>query len=150
MYTVTAMSAPTPFPSCEELLSAVRGHRISAHPLTGLAREFGRMHRRQLHLDEPADRRHRNALTRRVDEWVANHLPPPHPASTLHPESMGTVIDRLAEAQVLAFHLLMTIEPSHPSVHKAWYRLAELRDNYTDLTTAVTHRALRLPCTSIP
>ncbi|MFI6309767.1 DUF4254 domain-containing protein [Nocardia fusca] len=103
------------------------------------------MHRRRLHRIVPSDPHRRNTLVHAVNEWVAHHLPPPHPASTLHAESIGVVIDRIAETQVFAFHLLMTIEPTHPSVHKAWYRLAELRDYYTDLTTAVTNRSLRLP-----
>ncbi|MGV9823302.1 hypothetical protein [Nocardia xishanensis] len=39
----------------------------------------------------------------------------------------------------------MTVDPADPVVHAAWYRLAELVDGYTDLTTAVTQRARRLP-----
>lgn len=64
----------------------------------------------------------------------------------MHSESLGTVIDRLAVRQVQAFHLLMNAEPSDPIVHAAWYRLAELVDDYTDLTTAVARRSRRLPC----
>ncbi|MET8779477.1 hypothetical protein ABZV58_31140 [Nocardia sp. NPDC004654] len=55
------------------------------------------------------------------------------------------MIDRLAEAQVRAYHLLMTVDPADPRVHAAWYRLAELVDGYTDLITEVIHRARRLP-----
>lgn len=62
-------------------------------------------------------------------------------------ESMGVVVDRLARQQVRAYHLLMTAKPSDPLVHAEWYRLAQLVDDYTDLATAVTHGARRLPAT---
>ncbi|MGW0003244.1 DUF4254 domain-containing protein [Nocardia grenadensis] len=91
----------------------------------------------------------RNALARQADRWVADHAPAPHPAATLHSESMGAVIDRLARQQVYAYHLLMTTKPSDPVVHAQWYRLARLIDDYTDLATAVTAGARRLPITPI-
>ncbi|MFC8046764.1 DUF4254 domain-containing protein [Nocardia sp. NPDC057353] len=61
-------------------------------------------------------------------------------------ETMGTVIDRLAQAQVRAYHLLMTVDDvAAPHVHAAWFRLAELVDEYTDLITAIGQRSRRLP-----
>ena len=62
---------------------------------------------------------------------------------------MGAVIDRLAQQQVHAYRLLMTTKPSDPIVHAEWYRLAQLIDDYTDLATAVTRGARRLPITPI-
>ncbi|MET8875724.1 DUF4254 domain-containing protein [Nocardia sp. NPDC004604] len=87
----------------------------------------------------------RDELVLAVDVWVTDHLPLPHPAATMHTETLGAVIARLAEAQVHAYHLLMTIDPADPAVHAAWYRLAELVDGYTDLTTDLARRARRLP-----
>ncbi|WP_457227371.1 DUF4254 domain-containing protein [Nocardia gipuzkoensis] len=80
-----------------------------------------------------------------VDVWVGDRLPIPHPGATLHTETLGAVIDRLAEAQVRAYHLLMSIDPADPRVHAAWYRLAELVDGYTDLITEIAQRSRRLP-----
>ncbi|WP_280425305.1 DUF4254 domain-containing protein [Nocardia carnea] len=138
------------FPTGEALLSAIRGHHISPHPLTAIAYRFGQLHQQHLHSPACPRCQYRSELSRQADLWVAEHAPPPHPDAVLHFESLGTVIDRLAVQQVRAFHLLMTAEPSDPEVHAAWYRLAELIDDYTDLTTAVAHRARRLPRTPCP
>ncbi|WP_280507059.1 DUF4254 domain-containing protein [Nocardia flavorosea] len=138
------------FPTGEALLSAIRGRRIGPHPLTAIAYRFGQLHQQRLHDPACPVCPRRAALSRQADHWVAEHAPPPHPDAVLHSEPLGTVIDRLAVQQVHAFHLLMTAEPSDPNVHAAWYRLAELIDDYTDLTTAVAHRARRLPSTPCP
>ncbi|WP_431969575.1 DUF4254 domain-containing protein [Nocardia sp. bgisy134] len=139
------LAPETLFPSGEALLSAIRGHHLGRHPLTRLARQFGRMQQWLLLGAGRECRCCRTELILAVDVWVGEHLPHPHPAATLHTETLGTVIDRLAEAQVRAYHLLMTIDPADARVHAAWYRLAELVDGYTDLTTEVMRRARRLP-----
>ncbi|WP_433678033.1 DUF4254 domain-containing protein [Nocardia sp. CA-119907] len=133
------------FLSGEALLSAIRGHHIGIHPLAKLAHEFGLMYQQRLTTFGNECRCRRDELVLAVDVWVADHLPVPHPAATMHTETLGTVIARLAEAQVHAYHLLMTIDPADPAVHAAWYQLAELVDGYTDLTTDVAQRARRLP-----
>jgi len=133
------------FLSGEALLSAIRGHRVGIHPLAKLAHEFGVMYQRRLAAFGSECRCRRDELVLAVDVWVADHLPPPHPAATMHTETLGAVIARLAEAQVYAYRLLMTIDPADPAVHAAWYRLAELVDGYTDLTTDLARRARRLP-----
>lgn len=135
----------TPFLSGEALLSAIRGHHIGIHPLAKLAHEFGLMYQRRLATFGSECRCRRDELALAVDVWVADHLPIPHPTATMHTETLGALIARLAEAQVHAYHLLMTIDPVDPAVHAAWYRLAELVDGYTDLITDVARRARRLP-----
>lgn len=126
-------------------MSAIRGHHLGHHPLTRLAHQLGRMHHWLLLGAGRECRCRRTELILAVDVWVGGHLPRPHPAATLHTETLGAVIDRLAHAQVRAYHLLMTIDPADARVHAAWYRLAELIDGYTDLTTEVTRRTRRLP-----
>ncbi|MEU2254435.1 DUF4254 domain-containing protein [Nocardia xishanensis] len=133
------------FPAGEAMLSAIRGHHVGVHPLTQLAHQLGLLYRHRLTGPVDECRSSSIELIFAVDLWVANHSPDPHPTATLHTETLGAVIDRLAEAQVRAYHLLMTVDPTDPIVHAAWYRLAELVDGYTDLTTAVTQRARRLP-----
>ncbi|WP_249643774.1 DUF4254 domain-containing protein [Nocardia sputi] len=133
------------FPTGEALLSAIRGHHVGPHPLTSIAHRFGQLHQQRLHDPACPVCPCRAELSRQADLWVVEHVPPAHPEAILHSESLGTVIDRLAVQQVRAFHLLMNAEPSDPIVHAAWYRLAELVDDYTDLTTAVARRSRRLP-----
>ncbi|WP_328397966.1 DUF4254 domain-containing protein [Nocardia sp. NBC_00416] len=143
-------SSESLFPTGEALLSAIRGHHVGPHPLAPIAYRFGQLHQQRLHRPVCLACPHRTELSVQADRWVTEHAPPPHPNATLHFESLGTVIDRLAAQQVRAYHLLMSAEPSSPFVHAAWYRLAELVDDYTELTTAVAHRARRLPHTSCP
>ena len=131
--------------SGDALLSAIRGHHVGDHPLTKLAYELGAMHHRHLNSLEPECRCRRDELVLAVDVWAGDHVPSPHSSATLHSESLGTVIDRLAFTQVRAYHLLMSVDVSDPQVHAAWYRLAELVDSYTDLVTAITQRSCRLP-----
>ncbi|WP_329414649.1 DUF4254 domain-containing protein [Nocardia vinacea] len=133
------------FLSGEALLSAIRGHHVGIHPLAKLAYEFGVMCQRRLVTFGSECRCCTDELAFAVDVWVADRLPVPHPGARMHTETLGTVIARLAEAQVYAYHLLMTVDPADPAVHAAWYRLAELVDGYTDLTTEIARRARRLP-----
>src|SRR4051794_39810185 len=101
------------FPSADALLSAIRGQHIGRHRLCQLACELGRVRDAQLSApDSLTLRRERLALIADIDAWVAQRLPTPHPNSSLHPEAMGAVIDRLAAAQVRAYHLLMNLNPA--------------------------------------
>ncbi|MEV5835549.1 DUF4254 domain-containing protein [Nocardia sp. NPDC052112] len=146
--TVSAGSEPDAvalFPTGEALLSAIRGHHVGLHPLAKLAHDFGVVHQRRLATFGSECRCRADELALAVDVWVADNLPIPHPRASMHTETMGAVIARLAQAQVYAYHLLMTIDPADPAVHAAWYRLAELVDSYTDLCTDVARRARRLP-----
>ncbi|MGW4769888.1 DUF4254 domain-containing protein [Nocardia sp. NPDC004278] len=110
-----------------------------------MAHEFGVMYQRRLPTFSSECGCRADELALAVDVWVADHVPIPHPGARMHTETLGAVIARLAQAQVYAYHLLMTIDPADPLVHAAWYRLAELVDGYTDLTTDIARRARRLP-----
>ncbi|MFC8529404.1 DUF4254 domain-containing protein [Nocardia sp. NPDC057227] len=132
--------------SGEAMLSAIRGHHVGNHRLAQLAYEFGQVHHRALSGRECECHDRRDRLIREVDTWARQHLPIPHPDAVLHTETLGTVIDRIAQAQVRAYHLLMTVDDvAAPQVHAAWYRLAQLVDDYRDLITAVEQRSLRVP-----
>ncbi|MFF0494298.1 DUF4254 domain-containing protein [Nocardia sp. NPDC004068] len=139
-------SPPHVPPSAEELCAAIRGHHIGEHPVLALAAEFGTLYQTM-----QASCTHqcccpRVELVLAVDTWAADHLPVPCGGARMHTESLGAVIDRLARLQVHAYHLLMTADLTQdPQVHAAWYRLAELVEGYTDLTTELTRRSLRLP-----
>lgn len=133
------------FPSGEELLAAIRGHHVGPHPLTRLASELGYLHRSHRGQQHAPTCWRRTAVTAAIDLWVTAHLPTPRPRAALHTETLGTTVDRLAAAQVHAYHLLMTLPPADPQVHAAWSRLAELVNAYADLTTEVLRGQRRLP-----
>ncbi|CAM4344527.1 DUF4254 domain-containing protein [Nocardia ninae] len=130
------------------LLSAIRGHHVGIHPLADLARQFGLMYQRRQDASATEFHCRRSELMRAVDAWAAEHQTSPHPNATLHTETLGSVIDQVAEAHVHAYQLLMTINPTDPAVHAAWFRLAELVDSYSDLITKVIQRSRRLPTSS--
>ncbi|MEV5834418.1 DUF4254 domain-containing protein [Nocardia sp. NPDC052112] len=95
---------------------------------------------------------HRTELVGHIDNWVANNVQHRTGAS-LHTETLGAVIDRMAAKWVAAQDALgmsAPIEPPHPlqlddDAQLQWSRLAELADGYKDLVTDVTEHRRRLP-----
>ncbi|WP_067566080.1 DUF4254 domain-containing protein [Nocardia acidivorans] len=113
----------------------------------------------------------RTDLVARIDEWVAINIP--HRAgASLHTETLGAVIDRMAAKWVAAQQALgfpppetaprlkltegrvrrrssphLGEPPRHTDseAHLQWYRLAELADGYKDLITEVAQHRRRLP-----
>ncbi|MGW5440293.1 DUF4254 domain-containing protein [Nocardia asteroides] len=95
--------------------------------------------------------RDRAALIARIDGWVAANVA--HRAgASLHTETLGAVIDRMAAKYIAAQQALGgdPVEPHSPRqrearTHLHWCRLAELTDGYRDLITDVTEHRRRLP-----
>ncbi|MGW4247661.1 DUF4254 domain-containing protein [Nocardia sp. NPDC004722] len=116
----------------------------------------------------------RDELVTRIDDWVAANIP--HRAgASLHTETLGAVIDRMAAKWVVAqralgnngqdpvrapratdgrprrravAHRISEDRPRHSvdtDAHLQWYRLAELADGYRDLITEVAQHRRRLP-----
>ncbi|WP_171050232.1 DUF4254 domain-containing protein [Nocardia cyriacigeorgica] len=134
------------WPGQDDLLSAIRGHHIGCHPLDGWAADLGIVHTQLLDYPDMALLRHRRErLIAMIDSWLTPRLPRPHRTAICHSESMGTLIDRIAAAQVQAWIRLMRQPADHPDVHDAWYRLAELVETYTDLVTGLDRRSIYLP-----
>ncbi|MEV6324629.1 DUF4254 domain-containing protein [Nocardia sp. NPDC051787] len=94
---------------------------------------------------------HRAEWIGRIDAWVAANIQHRSGAS-LHTETLGAVIDRIAEKWIAAQCSLgeeITMRP-HPlqvdgEAHLQWTRLAELIDGYQDLITDVIEHRRRLP-----
>ncbi len=91
----------------------------------------------------------RVALIARIDDWVAAHVEHRDGAS-LHTETLGAVIDRMAAKWVAAQQSLSAQTTTTPRqrearTHLQWCRLAELTDGYRDLITDVTEHRRRLP-----
>ncbi|WP_410874857.1 DUF4254 domain-containing protein [Nocardia sp. A7] len=91
----------------------------------------------------------RVALITRIDVWVATYVEHRDGAS-LHTETLGAVIDRMAAKWIAAHHSLAAHTTTTPPqrearTHLQWCRLAELTDGYRDLITDVTEHRRRLP-----
>ncbi|WP_054813597.1 DUF4254 domain-containing protein [Nocardia arizonensis] len=103
------------------------------------------------HLLDDIDRR-RAELVDRIDRWVAENVAHRSGAS-LHTETLGAVIDRMAAKWTVAQQALHANgngrAPRTPraqgEAHLHWTRLAELADGYQDLITDVTEHRRRLP-----
>ncbi|AHH15755.1 hypothetical protein NONO_c09480 [Nocardia nova SH22a] len=154
--TAVEFLTPDPLPSSDLLLRACRGHRVIGGPILWFARDLAVLHERQLGrggstpdpdsaLIVEIDRR-RLELVMAIDDWIVRTVAQPHrPGATLHTETIGAVMDRLAEASVHAHHALMTLDANDDVLHSAWHHLAELADGYDDLVREVVAGRRRLP-----
>ncbi|MFC8047996.1 DUF4254 domain-containing protein [Nocardia sp. NPDC057353] len=119
-------------PDRRELLAAFDSRpEAGDHPVAGWAAALAELHR-QRHRDPLAtagiDCR-RAELVAAVDRWAGTVRAVP-----VRGVSLGAVLDRMAAAHVHAAHLLHTCEQvSDTRVHAAWYRLATLADEWSDL-----------------
>ncbi|MFE3444997.1 hypothetical protein ACFXNW_18350 [Nocardia sp. NPDC059180] len=133
------------WPAQDSLLSAVRGHHIGRHPLLRFAYELGVVHGKLLDgpatADLLADVR---GLVDSINQWLDSRLPTPHPRAHLIRATVGGLIDRIAEVQVRAYRLLMTLGADDPRVHDSWTDLARLIETYDDLVTGIDRRMYRL------
>ncbi|MEU2039275.1 DUF4254 domain-containing protein [Nocardia niwae] len=130
-----------PLPDQRELVAAFGGHEGDPEddrPLLRWAGALAALHRRR-HRDPLAAAEidcRRAELVAAIDAWVIDKLPRKRANEHLRAESVGATVDRMAAAHVHASHLLHTAEKvSDARVHAAWYRLALLADEWTDLIT---------------
>ncbi|WP_280345380.1 DUF4254 domain-containing protein, partial [Nocardia abscessus] len=64
--------------------------------------------------------RRRVELVMAIDDWVMRSVPQHRLGATLHTETVGAVIDRLAESSVRAHHALITKDAHAEVFDKAW------------------------------
>ena len=137
----------THLPSKDLLLHACAGTISEPHPLLQAAYELASLHEGR-HSATPADLPEidcaRDRLIHDIDLWTARELPRPFAAATLHTETLGMVIDRLARFSVAARTALADPTTGLYS-HHAWTRLVELSLAYADLTHDLTARTRRIP-----
>lgn len=135
-----------PLPSKEQILDACRTAPENGHPVLESTYLLAGLHIRRLRCaagtTEPIDR-HRARLVIAIDRWVATELPPAHGGAYLHTETIGSVIDRIAQFSAGAYDALENAAPA--TVHSAWQRLAELAVGYQDLAAEVATGIRRLP-----
>ncbi|MFC9896133.1 hypothetical protein ACFVMC_20800 [Nocardia sp. NPDC127579] len=104
----------------------------------------------QLHMDRERtpvcelvqiDRR-RTQLVRAIDRWMTLATPVPPPGEHWHYESVGRVVDRLAELTAQAIPL----DHAPDSIfYDIWLRVAETADAYQDLADGLCAGTLRPP-----
>lgn len=124
-------------PDQRELVAAFTGaeSRETGQPLLIWATGLADLHRRR-----PGDPLatagidcRRAELVALIDRWISTE-PRRRQARRPRDDSFGATIDRMAAAHVHANHLLHHAERvSDERVHAAWYRLALLADEWTDL-----------------
>ncbi|KAA8886412.1 DUF4254 domain-containing protein [Nocardia colli] len=152
---VVQSHAPGLLPTSDLLVRACRGHRVVGGPLLWFARDLAVLHERRLvgrggsvdtdPLVVLEIERRRVELVMAIDDWVARSVPQHRLGATLHTETVGAVIDRLAESSVRAHHALMTLDAHDERLHGAWHHLAELADAYDDLVRDIIAGRRRLP-----
>ncbi|WP_405160927.1 DUF4254 domain-containing protein [Nocardia sp. NBC_01499] len=140
-------AAARSLPDQRELVAAFGSHQgdpSTDHPLIDWARSLATLHR-QRHGNPLAaagiDCR-RAELVATIDTWVATQLPRRSCTEHLRAGSLGATVDRMAAAHAHASHLLHTADKvSDDRVHAAWYRLASLADEWTDLLVGAVRKA---------
>ncbi|WP_433757999.1 DUF4254 domain-containing protein [Nocardia sp. CA-135398] len=136
----------TPLPSKDMILQACAGTVAIEHPVLRAAYELASLHeaRSEGNADVAAIDIERARLVGRIDDWVASAKRPAYDAAYLHTETIGMVIDRLAEFSVDARG---ASEPNTPPLllRYAQRRLTELCVAYSDLCFEISAGTRRLP-----
>lgn len=86
----------------------------------------------------------RAILVHGIDCYVARSVTPALGAAFMHTETVGAVVDRLAEFSVSAFAALRQ-DIEQRQQHYAWQRLAELSLGYMDLAFEIGTGRRRVP-----
>ncbi|ONM48894.1 DUF4254 domain-containing protein [Nocardia donostiensis] len=138
-----------PLPSKHQLLQACRGALRTNHPLLCHANELTTLHERRLCSPPGAQDllttidTDRARLVRDIDRWVNSQLPPSPGSARLHTETVGAVVDRLAQLTAHAYAALTA--PTADDLGTIWERLAELAVGYDDLAAELGSGRRRLP-----
>jgi hypothetical protein len=136
-----------PLPSKDTLVQACGGPVTTPHPILIIAHELAELHttraaaaaEHRTEIDSARD-----ALIRAIDRWVAANTPPPLSAAYLHSETIGMVVDRLAQYSVDA-RIALETGSDEPRRHQLWQRLSELSLAYADLAFEITSGLRKLP-----
>lgn len=133
-------------PSKYQLLRACRGEVRGGHPLLQGAHRLAVLHtqRRQSDRDgaDVVDRA-RVLLIAELDRWITGRFPPAHGAASIHTETLGSVIDRLAYYSAGTGPAFRSSAPAE--FRYMWSKLGELAVAYSDLADEVQCGVRRLP-----
>ncbi|MEU7140418.1 DUF4254 domain-containing protein [Nocardia sp. NPDC046473] len=137
-----------PIPGKDLLLAACRGMPMldPTHPMLDAAAELAKVHEcLEITADCDGGRLvlRRIELIREIDEWIADAAPPPSPAATLHTETVGRVVDRLAR---LTNQTYVALAHAPDDVYQdSCDRLWDLASGYQDLVDELHNGTRRLP-----
>jgi hypothetical protein len=145
------MSAPTlgTLPTAPQLLCAFQGRRTQERVLLRFAHALVELHKRRAQVRDMTqiaeiDCR-RTELVDDINDWITRKMPQHRNGASLHTESLGAVIDRMALSWVAANQAIEADGVRSDRTHRHWYHLAELVDGYTDLIAEVAGGRRRLP-----
>jgi len=128
------------------VLAACRGLPHADHPMLDAVGELTELH--EIRERTPARdlaklERRREQLVRAIDRWITLATPVPDISARLHAETVGSLIDRLAQLTVQAY--VESAHAPHTVYYDAWVRLHELADRYQDLIGELRAGTGRLP-----
>ncbi|GGK96106.1 hypothetical protein GCM10011588_08120 [Nocardia jinanensis] len=107
------------------------------------------LHKRRAHVRDMAEVAEidcrRTELVDEINDWITRKMPQHRNGASLHTESLGAVIDRMAHSWVAANQAIEADGVRSDRTHRHWYHLAELVDGYTDLIAEVAVGRRRLP-----
>ncbi|TCJ99165.1 hypothetical protein DFR71_0137 [Nocardia alba] len=133
-------------PGRDVLLAAFHGLPHDDHPILHAAGELALLHQLRAGTarseSERIDRR-RAQLMRSIDRWVILAAPIPHAAADEHCETLGGLVDRLAEHSSQAFIAPAGIPESLRD--DEWVRLDHLADSYERLIDDLWSGSRSLP-----
>lgn len=136
----------TRLPGKNRVLQACRGIDYGDHLVLRLAHDLAELHERRLSAGSDVvveiDRARAN-LVKGIDDWAAASLPPAIGAAYVHTETVGAIVDRLAQFTAHAFAALAGGPVA--DLGNVWERLAELAIGYEDLVEQVHTGHRRLP-----
>jgi hypothetical protein len=134
-------------PPNDILLVACAGSPVPSHPVLEAAGELAGLHEARLAAGTEETNEidcARAKLVHVIDCWVSAHVAPPPGAAYMHTETLGMVIDRIAQFSVAARKALNHNTPE-PHLHCLWQRLAELALAYGDLVFEIHIGTRKLP-----
>jgi|GEM_PF-1196189 len=134
-------------PSKDQLLQACAGVVSLDHPVLLASLELSNLHESRLKastVDIPEIDCARTKLVHDIDRWMSSNGSDIVGASFLHTETVGMVIDRMAEYSVAARSALER-DVGEPHLHYLWHRLSEISLAYTDLAFEIHAGRRKLP-----
>ncbi|WSJ15862.1 DUF4254 domain-containing protein [Nocardia sp. NBC_01327] len=138
------MAAVPLLPPKHLLLQACRGLPPEDHPVLRCAGLLADLHERRLTAAAPGRiDQERARMVLDIDRWVATELPKAARDAQLHTETVGTVVDRLAQFSALAYVTLASAPDD--AINDAALRLTELSIAYEHLATELAAGRRRLP-----
>ncbi|MGO4617897.1 DUF4254 domain-containing protein [Nocardia sp. 2YAB30] len=133
-------------PGKDSLLEACRGWPKGRNPILTAAGELAELH--EVRLRRPAGEtdeidRARLRWAEAIDRWVAVMTPVPSPHALLHTETVGHIVDRMA--QLTAHAYLMLTNGFEMVFYDVRTQLDDLATGYEDLVTELHAGTRRLP-----